>query len=137
MIEKNNICIIIIVLCFVSAAVIFVVRQSQRDAGVESLKPGKLTWVKCMECEALCQMDEKDYYRQIQEKKRANPDLTMLPMDPPLACKECGKEAAFRAVKCEKCGHVFFYGARKEIDHADRCPKCSFSKNEEGRRAAR
>jgi len=138
---KNKLYRIIIVLCLVGAAVIFIRSRSQRGAGVESLKPGESIWVKCNnpECGAVYQRDKKDYFKQVEEKKRTNPALAMLPTAPPITCRECGKESAIRAVKCEKCGHVFFYGAHKgkKFDFSDRCPKCSFSKIEEGRRTAR
>ena len=72
---KNKPYVIIIVLCLVGAAVVFVMSRSQGRDGLESLESGELIWVKCMkpECEALYQIDKKDYFRQVKEKKRANP----------------------------------------------------------------
>lgn len=47
-----------------------------------------------------------------------------------MACKKCGKETAYRIVKCDKCGEVFFYHYDGK-DFADRCPKCGCSKVED------
>jgi len=55
-------------------------------------------------------------------------------MVPGMECTQCGKTTAFRAVKCEKCGNVFLYGAQG-LDYADRCPKCRYSKKEQDRKA--
>jgi len=103
-------------------------------SGFETIKRGEeLYWVKCNNpaCKSTYQIDKKDYYEQIEEKMRANP---MAMVTPPLTCKECGEQSALRAVKCEKCGQVFFYGA-DPTDFADRCPECGHSKTESERKA--
>ena len=59
-------------------------------------------------------------------------------MGRPFTCSSCGERTAFLAVKCEQCGNVFI-GSREGGDFFDRCPKCSFSKQEQSaneRRAA-
>jgi len=138
---KNKLYVVIIVLCLVGAAWIFIRSRSHSGTGLDSLPPGESIYIKCdnPECGAVYQMDKKDYFKQKEEKTQANRVPGMRPTVPPISCRECGKETAFRAVKCEKCGHVFFYGARKGTGpgFADRCPKCGFSKDEEGRKAAR
>jgi len=137
---KNKLPIFVIVLCLLGAGALVVRNRSPRGAGVESLPSGESLWIKCTNpaCGASYALDQKEYFRRIEEKKRANPALVMLPTAPPLTCRQCGKETAFRAVKCEKCGNIFLYGARKgkSFDFADRCPQCGYSKIEEGRRAA-
>ena len=124
----------IIVVCFALAVVIFIKSQSGGSGGLDTIKRGEeMYWVKCNnpKCGAVYQMDKKDYFEQIEEKMRANP---MAMVTPPLTCKECGKQSLFRAVKCEKCGHVFFYG-HDPTDFADRCPECGYSKTEAERKA--
>lgn len=136
---KNKLYVIIIVLCLVVAVWIFIRSRSHGGAGYE-IFAGESIYIKCdnPECGAVYQMDQKDYFKQREEKTQANRVPGMRPTVPPITCRECGKEAAFRAVKCEKCEHVFFYGARKGTGpgFADRCPKCGFSKDEEDRRTA-
>jgi len=124
----------IIVVCLTLAVVIFIKTQTGGSGGIDTIKRGEeLYWVKCnnKKCNAEYQMDKKDYYEQIEEKMRANP---MAMVTPPLTCKECGEPSVLRAVKCEKCGHVFFYGA-DPTDFADRCPKCGHSKTKADRDA--
>jgi predicted Zn-ribbon and HTH transcriptional regulator len=137
---KSKLYILVIVLCLVGAALLLVRNRSLRGAGVESLKSGELLWIKCTNpaCGAAYSMDKKAYFQQVEEKKQSNPVLVMLPTAPPLTCTQCGKDTAFRAVKCEKCGHVFRYGSRKgkSFDFADRCPECGYSKIEADRKAA-
>jgi len=126
--------LVIIIVCFALAGVIFFATRPEGSGGINTIKRGEeLYWVKCNnpKCKAEYQMDKKDYYEQIEEKMRANP---MAMVTPPLTCKECGEQSVLRAVKCEKCGHVFFYGA-DPTDFADRCPKCGHSKTKADREA--
>ena len=124
---KNTIYTIIIVACIVLAALVFVLTRGG-SGGIDSLKRGELIWVKCKNksCNAEYQMDNKDYHEALQEKMKANPMMMTLP----LTCKKCGKDSVFKAVKCEKCGTVFFEGAAGLDDFSDRCPKCGHSATE-------
>jgi len=131
---SKTVMLIIIVVCLTLAVVIFIKTQSGGSGGIETIKRGEeLYWVKCNnpKCKAEYQIDKKDYYEQIEEKMRANP---MAMVTPPLLCKECREQSVLRAVKCEKCGQVFFYGA-DPTDFADRCPECGHSKTEAERKA--
>jgi len=131
---KNTIYVIVIVLCIALAVLIFLKTQSGGPGGIETIKRGEeLYWVKCRnpKCNAEYQMDKKDYYEQIEEKMRANP---MSMVTPPLLCKQCSEQSVLRAIKCEKCGLVFLYGANP-ADFADRCPECKHSKTEADRKA--
>lgn len=126
---KNMIYAIVIVVCIALAVLIFVKTQSGGSGGIASIRVGEeMYWIKCNNpsCNAEYEMDKKNYYEQIVEKQRANP---MSMVTPPLTCKECGKDSVYRAVKCEKCGTVFFYGADPD-DYQDRCTKCGYSKRE-------
>jgi len=130
---KNTIYVIVIVVCLVLAVVIFRATRSGGGSGVEQLKRGEMMWVKCNnpDCKAEYQIDSKDYFTDIEQKVRANP-LSL--QTPALVCHKCGKESVFRAVKCENCGKMFFYGAVPN-DSPDRCPDCKYSKTEAERKA--
>jgi uncharacterized membrane protein YvbJ len=52
---------------------------------------------------------------------------------PALVCQKCGKESAFRSVKCEKCGNIFLWGNPNDFN--DRCPKFGYSEEEAKRKA--
>jgi hypothetical protein len=135
---KNRTYIIVIVMCLGLAGLVFHITHPKSEGGIESLKSGKLIWVKCNnpDCGAIYQMDEKKYFWQIRERIGAH---AMALQTPALACEKCGKESVFRADKCEKCGKIFFSGAVPN-DFADRCPDCGHSKTEairEARKAAK
>jgi predicted Zn-ribbon and HTH transcriptional regulator len=108
------------------------VKQAQETAhtNVTATSRGEL-WVKCNspDCAAAYRISEQDYYQQIEERVKANP---MALVTPALTCKRCGKESVYRAVQCEKCGHMFFYGNPNDFN--DRCPKCGYSKMENERK---
>lgn len=91
-----------------------------------------MIWIMCNnpQCKTSYQMDKKDYFVLIEGKVRANP---LALQTPALDCDKCGKASAFRAVKCEKCGHMFFYGNPNDFN--DRCPECKYSKTEAERKA--
>ena len=88
------------------------------------------TWVKCRNqaCEAEYEITKKEYFEYVEK----HADLALLEV-PPLVCKKCDQESVYRAVKCAKCGLVFETGTVPS-DFEDRCPKCKYSKIEEGRR---
>jgi len=90
-------------------------------------------WVKCKntDCGAEYQMSKTAYYEYL--GKHRDPAS---PKTPSPVCKICGQESIALAVKCEKCGSVFFKGAVPH-DFADRCPKCNYSKTAEERKKAR
>jgi predicted Zn-ribbon and HTH transcriptional regulator len=131
---KNTIYVIVIAVCLVLAVVIFLVTRGGGSAGLDTMQRGELTWVMCNNpaCKATYEIDLKDYYTELQEKARINPVMAGTPA---LVCKECNEESIFRAVKCEKCGHMFFHGNPADFD--DRCPECKFSKIEDERRKRR
>jgi predicted RNA-binding Zn-ribbon protein involved in translation (DUF1610 family) len=52
---------------------------------------------------------------------------------PAITCEKCGKKTGYRAMKCEKCNVVFFYGEVVN-DFPDKCPKCGFSTTEQRRK---
>ena len=90
-------------------------------------------WVKCKgpDCGAEYQMSQTAYYEYL--RKHRDPAS---PEPPSPVCKVCGQKSIALAVKCEKCGSVFFKGTVPH-DFADKCPKCNYSKTEEERKKAR
>jgi predicted Zn-ribbon and HTH transcriptional regulator len=129
---KNTIYVVTIVACIAVAIVVFVKTQSRSSGGLESIKRGEeMYWVKCNnpKCKAEYQIDKRDYHEQIDEKMKSNP-LSL--RTPALICKQCGQPSVYKAIKCEKCGIVFFEGT--STDFPDRCPECGYSKTETSRK---
>ena len=121
--KKKPIMLGIVVALLVLASVMAYTNRSKRGASGT-----KAVWVKCgsPDCEAEYQMDKKEYTKFVSE--HAEPDT--ISVTPPMVCKECEEESAFRSVKCEKCGLIFFWRTVPK-DYADRCPGCGHSEKEE------
>ena len=130
--KKKPIMIAVVVACLILAGIITFATKSGSSGGFDSIKRGEMIWVKCSnpDCGAEYQIDNKDYLEYI--KEHSSP---MSLVAAPLVCKECGQESVYKAVKCAKCGLVFFSGTVPN-DFADRCPECSYSQTEEGRKKA-
>jgi len=128
--RKKPLMIGIIITCIVLAVVITFATRSGDSGGIEKLE-GKL-WLKCNnpKCNAEYQIDQKEYYEFVD--KNIKPfDMS----DPPMTCKECGEQSAYKAIKCPNCGNVFYPGeAGKQFN--DTCPKCNFSKTEDRQKKA-
>jgi predicted Zn-ribbon and HTH transcriptional regulator len=122
----------IIVGCLAAAGIITYRSTRGSRRGIETVKRGQLIWVKCNnpDCGAAYQMDRRDYFEALEALSQPG-EMSI----PPLLCEKCGEQSVYRAVKCEKCGHLFFYTI-KPGDFADRCPECGFSKIEGQRREA-
>ena len=123
--KKKTIMIAVVVVCIVLAAVIALSTRSE-DTGIKYLE-GKQQWLKCTnpDCGAEYSMPAKAYH-QWREKNYDAGTLQANPME----CKECGEESVFAAIKCDKCGHVFFKGAAG-AGYTDRCPECGYSERED------
>jgi phage FluMu protein Com len=131
---KNTIYGAVIAACLVVAVVVFVTTHGKHGRGLDGLSDAELIWVKCAKCGQSYQMGLKQYYKELEEKARANP--TPMPIPHPLTCQKCGKDGVRKAFKCEKCGEVSFEGS-VPMDYSDRCPKCKHSNTEANRDAAR
>jgi len=72
-------------------------------------------------------MEKREYYAQVQEKRKGQ---RMSGMNVPIDCRQCGEESVFLAEKCAECEHVFFK-ASAGGQYGDKCPKCGYSAIEE------
>ena len=119
--SKKSLMIGVIVVCMAVAGIITFTRKSDSTSPRVSMS-GKKTLVKCSnpDCGAEYEMDEQEYYDEISERIDRTKFVTQ-----PLVCKECGKESIYKALKCSKCGAVFFYASSD--DYADRCSECGYS----------
>lgn len=123
--KKKPLMIIVIVICLIVAVVISLATRSKKG-GLSALE-GKKVLVKCRKCGASYETDHKEFQEYKIEHRSDNRTVV------PVPCKECGEEATFEAVKCNKCGNVFERGSVKQ-KMPDTCPKCGFSQIEEDRK---
>jgi len=135
--RKKPIMIAVIVVCLGVAGAVTYLRSAGPAGGYESLPDDQMTWVKCNnpQCKADYKMSEKEYFKEIDAKQRANPAAMMF-TTPPLTCQKCGKASVYKAEKCgnPNCGAVFFASSVPN-DFPDRCPECKRSETEEIRKA--
>jgi predicted RNA-binding Zn-ribbon protein involved in translation (DUF1610 family) len=127
---KKTVMVGVVVLCLVGAVMAYLMfKPESLDDRLEPFS-GEMMWVKCVNenCGAEYQVDKADYFKFVEQNAVGT-------TTPAMKCKECGEESIYRAVKCEKCGHVFLRGLVRG-DFADRCPKCSHSTIEESRKRA-
>ena len=125
--RKRYAMIVAIAVCVLAAGIVY--WWTRGSGAVRSSADGledNNVLMKCNnpKCRAVYEVTGTEYHDFIQQANPMGEGLMGMP------CKQCGKASAFKAVKCEKCGTVFFYGA-KGADFGDRCPKCGHSKQEQ------
>jgi len=125
--KKKKVAIGVIAACLILAGVITCATGSKNSA---KLKRGQIVWIKCADnnCGVEYQIDLLDYVKSVSEYRDAASFQT-----PPIPCEHCGKQTAYKAVECEKCGAVFFEGLGRS-DFSDRCTECGYSKKEDQRK---
>ena len=128
---KNAVYAVVIAICIIGAVVVFVSRRGG-NKGMQQLSDTEMIWVKCMKCNQSYEMGLKQYYRELEEKSKANP--SPMPVALPLKCQKCGQDGIRKAFKCTKCGEVSFENSVPN-DFPDRCPKCKNSATEASRKA--
>lgn len=128
--QKKAIMVVVIVACLAVAGVIAFKNFSGGSLSASAISKGELMWVKCSnpKCNAEYEMSKRDYYSYVEKNQQG---MTI----PPMKCKQCGEESIYRAVKCPKCGVVFFYPSDVG-GYKDQCPKCGYSKMKEEREKA-
>jgi hypothetical protein len=129
--KKKLLKISTIVVCLVLAVVVFTKNSRRGPRGLTSIPRGDVVWVKCSnpQCGAEYQMNKREFLEKVEERSAGGSPGSA----PPIACKQCRQLSARRAVKCEKCRHIFFYTPSRN-DFPDRCPKCGHSEREARRK---
>lgn len=120
---KKTIKIGAIALCLLAAIVVVGMNPKRGSSGLERIPSGDTVLIKCenAQCEAVYQMNKREYYALVDEVAARMPNTPTSP--PPVACQECQAASARKAMKCTACGHVFF-SADTPGAGADRCPEC-------------
>ena len=128
--RKKVIMLIVVMVSLISAGFITFSNIYKKSTYLNELK-GEIVLLKCRnsECNYTFEMDMKDYYEYLQNNRSNTGGVTALP------CPKCGQKSAYEAIKCVKCGNIFFVNRIKR-DFFDRCPKCGFSKEEKQREDA-
>jgi len=126
--QKKPIMIAIIVVCFAAAGAITYFTRPPKSTG-GGINADTLIWLKCNNpaCKAEYQVTLGEYREMVKEQLYMD-DSDRLPA---ATCQKCGKPSAFKAIKCPKCGTLFFEGQAGPHDYTDRCPKCKYSAREE------
>jgi len=104
--RKKMIKIDTIVVCLALATVVFIKHSKRGHRGLTSIPRGDVVWVKCSnpQCGAVYQMNKREFLEKVEERSAGGSPATA----PLVTCKECQELSARWAVKCEKCGVVFF-----------------------------
>jgi phage FluMu protein Com len=123
---KKAVLITIIVVCLAAAGVITYMTMGGGGTGGGKID---MVWVKCNNpsCGHEYQMSPKEYSDLVYKN---DPRAVMMYGAQPLKCPKCGENSVFAAIKCEKCGKVFFPGT-VEGQFDDKCTGCGYSKKEE------
>ncbi len=130
--KKKPIMIAAIMVCLGVAGAITYFASHSGSSDIGDISSDQMTWIKCSnpECDAEYQMGFRDYYEQLKETEKGD-QVGTAP-----ACKECGENSIYAAIKCGQCGLVFYPGAAVST-YQDTCPECSYSDVETKRKAAR
>lgn len=117
--------VVVVAAILVLAGVIFFVTGSDDEDGIESIPADEIMTLMCRNerCGHVYEMEKRAYYELIEEVR--NPQSFGWPR---IECPKCSRKTIDRAVKCEKCGNVFFMYSVPN-DFPDKCPKCGFSKS--------
>ena len=116
---EKKVSYMLIISCLILATGIFLL-STKKSGGLDSLDASEKLWMICVDkgCNATFEVNKVEYFKWIRENRVG---LYI----PPKVCEKCGKESAFRAIKCDKCDFVFAFTS------TDRCPKCNYSKIED------
>ena len=123
---KKAVLVVVVVVCIAAAGIITYLTRS----GGGGLASGKM-WVKCNnpKCGVDYQMSIREYDDFVRNSPGGRRAFAMSG-GIPMKCDKCQELSVFTAIKCEKCGKVFFPGAA-EGQYEDKCPGCGYSKAEE------
>ncbi len=125
--SAKKIVLIVVSIAIIAAAGIFVYKTtfSGSEGGGTTAATSKM-WVKCNnpKCGNEYQITFKEYNDFV--NKNGGPRQFMMSGAVPMKCTKCNEDSVYRALKCEKCGKVFFPGT-VENKPEDTCPGCGYS----------
>jgi DNA-directed RNA polymerase subunit M/transcription elongation factor TFIIS len=113
--KKKPIMLGIAIVCLLLAGGITYFRLA---GNTDEIAAGEMMWVKCAnpDCNFEGQMELREYAQLCKANQSGI-----------AKCPKCGEESLLDAIKCEKCGKIFFPNTVAG-DIRDRCPECGYSK---------
>ena len=122
---KKTLLIVVAVVCIAAAGIITYKTMGGGAASGPSQPAGKM-WVKCNnpKCGNEYEISAKEYTAFV--RSNGGPHQFVMNGGVPMKCPKCSEDSVFRAMKCEKCGKVFFPGT-VEGKAEDTCPSCGYS----------
>ena len=120
---KKKLLIVVAVACIAAAGI---VTYKTMGGGTTAGQPTSKMWVKCNnpKCGDEYQISAKEY--SVFMMNNGGPRQFMMSGAVPMKCPKCNEDSVFKAMKCEKCGKVFFPGT-VEGKAEDTCPGCGYS----------
>jgi hypothetical protein len=120
---KKTLLIVVAVACIAAAGII---TYKTMGGGAAPGQPASKMWVKCNnpKCDNEYQISAQEYTTFVMNN--GGPRQFMMSGAVPMKCPKCKEDSVFKAMKCEKCGKVFFPGA-VEGKAEDTCPGCGHS----------
>lgn len=120
---KKTLLIVVAVACLAAAGII---TYKTMGGGTAPSQPTGKIWVKCNnpKCGNEYQVTSKEYSDFVMQN--GGPRQFAISGAVPMKCPKCNEDSAFKAMKCEKCGKVFFPGT-VEGKAEDTCPGCGYS----------
>lgn len=123
---KKTLLIVVAVACLAAAGIVM---YKTMGGGAAAGQPAGQTWVKCNnpKCGNEYDISAKEYTDFVMNN--GGPRQFMMNGAVPMKCPKCNEESAFKGMKCEKCGKVFFPGT-VEGKAQDTCSGCGHSPSE-------
>jgi phage FluMu protein Com len=120
---KKTLMIVVAVACLAAAGII---AYKTMGGGTTAGQPTSKIWVKCNnpKCGYEYQITAKEYTDFMMS--HGGPRQFIMSGAVPMKCPKCNEDSVFKAMKCEKCGKVFFPGT-VEGKPEDTCPSCGYS----------
>jgi phage FluMu protein Com len=120
---KKILLIVVAVACIAAAGIIM---HKTMGGGTIASQPTNKMWVKCNnpKCGNEYQISAKEYTDFMMNN--GGPRQFIMSGAVPMKCPKCNEDSVFKAMKCEKCGKVFFPGT-VEGKAEDTCPGCGYS----------
>ena len=120
---KKTLLIVVAIACIAAAGVI---TYKTMGGSTASSQPTSKIWVKCNnpKCGNEYQISAKEYTDFMMSN--GGPRQFIMSGAVPMKCPKCNEDSVFKAMKCEKCGKVFFPGT-VEGKAEDTCPGCGYS----------